>query len=331
MKTSRKILGTAVAISIAIGAIPLVRIPTKAEGDGGEVTPSTGVKTIMRGTSGIKPQTTTEAQVPNTNPVKYTYTCDKGSSIYYGSYPQGKINFTVTVANPTPEGTENVDWVRGYSGTSHDQFQGFYSIDPIEWRVLANENGEDLFLLSEKNIDVFCFNPSWESTQWIGSPIHDWLNGINAYKKGENGVGNGNQYATYQNFIDTAFTKEEKAMIPGTQLAQDTNPVYNTTRNGTPETGEGSEGDQIFLLSIDEVTNGKYGFTTRPDGVSFDAGISSKNYLYNKTENHKAINSQYIADGCGKTGYKAADSGGVGYWWLRSPGYDRLLFRHRRL
>ena len=122
------------------------------------------------------------------------------------------------------------------------------------------------------------------------------------------------EYGTYQNFIDTAFTKEEKTMIPGTKLPDDKNPDTYVTSLGTPEEGEGSEGDRIFLLSVNEAIDEKYGLKTslKP----------SSSYIYNKTNNHIALNTDYVQNGCGKTGYSADGSEGAGRWWLRSPGSD---------
>ena len=301
MKVKRKIIGAAVAVSIAIGTAPLVRIPTKAENIG-EKAPRTTVKTIMRGTTGINTQTTIKEGE--------NYKCEKGSSIYFGSYPQKKKSDT----QPTT-GKANVDWVEGKN--KDGETQGYYSIDPIEWRVLSN--GEDMLLLSDKNLDTVKFYDTTGTVSginytWDQSTIRSWLNGYdgktdgykNLYEKNYSGT----TYGT--NFLTTAFTEKEISGINDqTQVTADANPYHTGI-----ETGIDTK-DRIFLLSAVEAIGAKeenkYGFETRNE-------YSGNKGRYYPTDNHKTYNTDYVEDGCGKTGNSPAGSEGAGWWWLRSPG-----------
>ena len=79
--------------------------------------------------------------------------------------------------------------------------------EPIEWRVLdINEEGQ-LLLLSDKALDVQPYNTKAIYITWEKSTIRSWLNG---YEASYNTVG---KDYTAENFIDAAFTAEEKAKI----------------------------------------------------------------------------------------------------------------------
>ena len=79
-----------------------------------------------------------------------------------------------------------------------------------------------------------------EAITWEKSTIRSWLNG---YGSSENKQG---QNYTSDNFIDSAFTDEEKAKIPKVTVVNDDNPNYGTPGGNTTQ-------DYVFLLSISEV------------------------------------------------------------------------------
>ena len=109
--------------------------------------------------------------------------------------------------------------------------------EPIEWRVLdINEEGQ-LLLLSDKALDVQRYNTREYFITWEKSTIRSWLNG---YEASYNTVG---KDYTAENFIDAAFTAEEKAKILTSNVPD--NP-YHSTSPGNPTT------DKIFLLSFVE-------------------------------------------------------------------------------
>ena len=221
MKIKRKIMGAALALSIAIGSIPITESALKAMEDGG------GNLMIMPGVSALTSQGTTD---------NYEYIA--GSAVYYGRYPQSKYELTGGQTEPN-EGEEDVDWVK----KTKDNVNYYYNIDPIEWRVLTKEN--ELFLMSDKNLDYVKFYEKEDfDTQnaypWSSSTIRSWLNGYDDY--------------TADNFKDSAFTEEEATVIATTEIKRPSNPHFESI-----VIGEKTQ-DQIFLLSIQEAINEEYGF-----------------------------------------------------------------------
>ncbi len=89
-------------------------------------------------------------------------------------------------------------------------------------------------------------------------------------------------------FINAAFSADEKAMIPTVTVSADKNPDYNTNPGNATQ-------DQVFLLSITEAN--KY--------------FSSDSARQCMPTNYAVFN-----------GVKLNSSNGNCYWWLRSPGGD---------
>ena len=110
--------------------------------------------------------------------------------------------------------------------------------DPIIWRILDKNDKGQYLILSDEVLDVKPYDTTkivkpYNTTKiavfWEKSTIRSWLNGYDASYNTA-----GNDYAS-DNFIDTAFTDEEKKQIVASTLSTDA-----TT-------------DKIFLLSKDEV------------------------------------------------------------------------------
>ncbi len=61
--------------------------------------------------------------------------------------------------------------------------------EPVKWRVLSNGN-QQLFLLSDQNLDVFQYHTERENVTWETSTIRSWLNGYGASSNtgGSNGT-----------------------------------------------------------------------------------------------------------------------------------------------
>ena len=163
---------------------------------------------------------------------------------------------------------------------------------PIKWRVLSVD-GDDAFLLADKNLDVQRYNKKGYPVYvtWETCTIRSWLNGYGAKENiyGKDYSGNG--------FIDNAFTSKERVAINTTKVVNDDNPVHGIK-------GGNDTSDQIYLLSIDEVTNLTYGFPLD----------------YNYTETRNAVKTAYVADGGEINKYGMGSAGDFGRWWLRSPG-----------
>lgn len=135
--------------------------------------------------------------------------------------------------------------------------------EAIEWLVLEVKDGKAL-VISKYALDVRQYHTSNAYVTWKICTLRNWLN---------------------DEFINTAFSADEKEMIPTVTVLPDGNPDYTTDPGYTTR-------DRVFLLSM---TEAKHYFGSddarqcRPTGYA-TANISEKNY----------------SDFC--------------RWWLRTPG-----------
>lgn len=98
--------------------------------------------------------------------------------------------------------------------------------EPIEWRVLAVEDGKAL-LITEKLIDCKKYNDTLTAITWETSTLRKWLN---------------------DDFFNKSFSIEEQAKIALVTNQNPDNPSYGTK-------GGNDTQDKIFVLSIDEEKN----------------------------------------------------------------------------
>ena len=138
--------------------------------------------------------------------------------------------------------------------------------EDIEWLVLAKE-GTKILVISKEALDCKPYNTSYTDVTWETCTLRKWLN---------------------NDFINAAFSAEERTMIPTVTVSADKNPTYNTNPGNATQ-------DQVFLLSITEVN--KY--------FSSDSARQCKPTDY------------AVANGAWRN-----DSGNC-LWWLRSPGGDQ--------
>lgn len=164
--------------------------------------------------------------------------------------------------------------------------------EPIKWRVLSVD-GDDAFLLADKNLDVQRYNDNEEETDvtWETCTLRSWLNG---YGKDSNAC---EIDYSESNFLNNAFSLSEQDAIKNTIVVNEDNPYYST------EGGDNTE-DKVYLLSIEEAMNEDYGFTSTTS--SSDTRVS--------------VNTAYVADGgeIGSTLVKNENEENL--WWLRTPG-----------
>lgn len=132
--------------------------------------------------------------------------------------------------------------------------------EAVEWLVLEVKDGKAL-VISKYALDYRPYNTSNDHLTWETCSLRMWLN---------------------QDFINSAFTADEKAMIPTVTVSADKNPEYSTNPGKATQ-------DQVFLLSITEAN--KY--------------FSDDSARQCETTNYAVA--------------KGADYGNCG-WWLRSPG-----------
>ena len=142
-------------------------------------------------------------------------------------------------------------------------FEADGTMRPIRWSVLKREDGKTL-LLSAYVLDAKPYNKARAGVTWETCTLRKWLNG---------------------EFLDTAFTEEEKRRILLTKLKKEDNPRFKMSGSSDTE-------DRIFLLSVSEVK--KY--------LLFDLLCMRRPTPYAiKQEVHVWEN-------------------GNCWWWLRSPG-----------
>ena len=149
-----------------------------------------------------------------------------------------------------------------YFGTYEQDNNTSNGKENIEWLVLAKEKNRVL-VISYKALDYQKYNSSETSVTWETCTLRKWLN---------------------NDFINAAFTAEERAKIPTVTVSADKNPEYDTDPGNATK-------DRVFLLSIVEAE--KY----------------FASYLM-------CIPTEYaISKGAGN---------GYTDWQLRSPGENRL-------
>lgn len=136
--------------------------------------------------------------------------------------------------------------------------------EDIEWLVLEVKDGKAL-VISKYALDRKPYNASYTDVTWETCTLRKWLN---------------------KEFINAAFSADEKAMIPTVTVPADKNPDYSTNPGNATQ-------DQVFLLSIAEAN--KY--------CSSDSARRCEPTDY------------AVANGAWES-----DSGNC-WWWLRSPGY----------
>ncbi len=95
--------------------------------------------------------------------------------------------------------------------------------EPIEWIVLAREDGKAL-VISKYALNCAAYNEERVDITWENCTLRAWLNGV---------------------FLNEAFSAEEQAKILPAEVKADANPGYATSP-GADVT------DRVFLLSLNE-------------------------------------------------------------------------------
>ena len=138
--------------------------------------------------------------------------------------------------------------------------------EPIKWIVLEKQE-DRVLLISQYALDCKEYNEKFEDITWENCTLRKWLN---------------------KEFIETAFSKEEKRLVSETINKNADNGEYNIK-------GGNDTLDKVFLLSIGEAE--KY--------FSSDDARKCKLTDYALSKKKDCDN----ADNC--------------WWWLRSPGWDQ--------
>lgn len=140
--------------------------------------------------------------------------------------------------------------------------------EDIEWLVLAKE-GTKILVISKEALDRKPYNTSHTEVTWETCTLRKWLN---------------------NDFINAAFSADERTMIPTVTVSADKNPEYSTNPGNATQ-------DQVFLLSITEVN--KY--------------FSSDSARQCEPTDFAVANGAYVNSNNGNR-----------WWWLRSPGVYQI-------
>ena len=160
--------------------------------------------------------------------------------------------------------------------------------EDIEWIVLSKSNSQ-MLVLSKYALDCLPYNLEREYMTWKDCSLRKWLNKI---------------------FYKTAFTKAERSLIKKTKLKNADNPQKGTE-------GGKATWDKIFLLSLDDVINSEYGFSSNLEDDDVARRCAPTAYAVVNgaltTESYKTeswVNSGLTAEG----EYTCQ-------WFLRTPGH----------
>ncbi len=216
------------------------------------------------------------------------------------TFTPGEI--TGRLNNPTTDANGIVTWDCVYFGNYwQEDTNGDGKADKndaktlIKWRVLSVD-GNDAFLLADKNLDCQRYNDTDENVTWETCTMRSWLNG---YGAGFNI--SGKDYSD-DNFLDNAFSESEQSAIRTTDIV---NNVINANLESDIMYGGNDTSDKVYLLSISEVMNPSYGFTS----------------IMDSTDTREAVNTAYLAAGGEIKSSYMSSAGSTNIWWLRSPAY----------
>ncbi|HJI69622.1 MAG TPA: DUF6273 domain-containing protein [Oscillospiraceae bacterium] len=159
-----------------------------------------------------------------------------------------------------------------YFGTYEQDNDTTNGKEDIEWLVLAKEDNK-ILVISDKALDCQEYNPSWSDVTWETCSLRKWLN---------------------NDFINDAFSDDEKAMIPTVTVSADNNPEYDTDPGNATK-------DKVFLLSI----------------------VEAEKY-FTSDEARKCVPTEYaISNGAYTSDSYTKGGKATCWWWLRSPGVSQ--------
>ncbi len=151
---------------------------------------------------------------------------------------------------------------------------------PVGWLVLEVQNGKAL-LISSFGLDVKPYHAVEEDVTWETCSLREWLN---------------------NEFLDTAFSPEEQALIQETEVDNRFSQGYGEWRSE----GGNSTSDRVFLLSCAEAR--RYFRVLYGNAENLKARLAPTGYA--------AAMEAYIS-----TLSRTEEDAAAGYWWLRSPGH----------
>lgn len=175
-------------------------------------------------------------------------------------------------------------WFGRYPQSSDGQ--GGFSSEPIKWRVLQKD-GDDLFLLADRNLDVCPYNREYVEVTWENCTLRIWLN---------------------SNFLTGAFNPAEREAILSADVVNGENERYRTP-------GGKNTKDKVYLLSLAEAKEPRYGF-------SAESGKTETRQSLNTEYTESRINSIKNEDNA--DWWKLRSPGYEEYTAASISGYGRL-------
>lgn len=156
--------------------------------------------------------------------------------------------------------------------------------ESIEWVVLDyDKSNHRALLLSRYGLDARPYNTEYADITWETCTLRSWLN---------------------DEFLNNAFSKEEQSAILLTEVDNSSGQGYSEWNTS----GGNNTQDRVFLLSYAEAY--KYLDVTTENENNTGSRVAPTDYAMQ--------NGAWTSDS-----YKTADGAAAGWWWLRSPGYDR--------
>lgn len=180
---------------------------------------------------------------------------DDAKYIYFGEFPQSIKADDVTITSTVDErgyalGSDGAYYAEVTAAPCWDAYKFttdapvtagtvyYFKVEPIRWRVLAEEEDGTALLLCDSIIANGFFD--LDDNNYANSDLRAWLNGV---------------------FYLAAFDSTEQAEIKTVTLD---NSAASTGVTANPYACEDTE-DKVFLLSVAEVTNKAYGLASAPD------------------------------------------------------------------
>ena len=216
-----------------------------------------------------------------------------GNYIYFGEYPQTIKADDVTITDTQDDrgyylGSDgcyyakvtatpyhsSITFSTGASVTSDIVY--YFKVEPIRWRVLS-EDGETAFIFCDSIIANMAYDNEFDSN-YKNSDVRAWLN---------------------ETFYNTAFTELQQQIIITTMVDNSLESTGNWENSYVCENTE----DKVFLLSLTEVTNSEYGFSSD---------------LY-ENDTARRIQASDYTRAMGALMDDSVFYYGNGHWWLRSP------------
>lgn len=171
----------------------------------------------------------------------------------------------------------------------------FFKYEPIKWRVLSVAN-KKILLLADQILDSHFYNfEDRTAVTWETCTLRSWLNG---YEIPDKAYGS---KVVKRNFIDSAFSENEKAALVNQKLVNADNKNFGTD-------GGNDTVDKVFLLAEDDVDGWRSDCNARKYGMSIEYLDHSGTMAYG-TSYAKAMGISCIAP----LDYSSS-------WMLRTPG-----------